>query len=132
MGLQELRSRLRDDKAFATAFSDEYPFEFAADALLQLRADLDLTQRELADLAGTTQSVIARAESGRHAFSISLLARAAGAAGVEVRVSFDPAPPTASIDGLTSTVVPITRPYRVTPLSSAERAMPELRRLVNA
>lgn len=80
------------DPAFLAAYEREYPFEHVADALLQLRADLGWTQQGLADRAGTTQSVIARAESGRHSFRIDLLDRVATAAGLRWRPRFDRVP----------------------------------------
>lgn len=78
------------DPEFLAEFERQYPFEHVADALLQLRADLGWTQQELADRVGTTQSVVARAESGRHSFQISLLDRIAAAAHVRWRPAFDP------------------------------------------
>jgi transcriptional regulator with XRE-family HTH domain len=76
------------------AYAREYPFAHVSDRILQLRADLGWTQQELAERAGTTQSVIARAESGRHSFRIDLLDRIAGAAGVTWWPRFDGAPTT--------------------------------------
>jgi transcriptional regulator with XRE-family HTH domain len=72
------------DPSFLAEYERQYPYQQAADAILQLRADLGLTQQELASRAGTTQSVVARAESGRHSFQISLLNRVAAAGGIIV------------------------------------------------
>lgn len=80
------------DPAFLKAYAEEYPFEHIADRILQLRADLGWTQQELAGRAGTTQSVIARAESGRHSFRIDLLDRIAAAADVRWWPQFDRVP----------------------------------------
>ena len=86
------------DPSFLAAYERQYPYEHVADALLQLRADLGWTQQELAERAGTTQSVIARAESGRHSFRIDLIDRVAQAAGLRWRPTFDRVP--AEGDGL--------------------------------
>ena len=79
------------DPAVLEAYANEFPFAHVADRILQLRADLGWTQQQLAQRAGTTQSVIARAESGRHAFRIDLLDRIARAAGVNWWPEFNPA-----------------------------------------
>jgi transcriptional regulator with XRE-family HTH domain len=78
------------DPSFLAEYERQYPYQQAADAILQLRADLGLTQQELASRAGTTQSVVARAESGRHSFQISLLNRVAAAGGARWRPTFEP------------------------------------------
>ncbi len=78
------------DPAVLEAYANEFPFAHVADRILALRANLGWTQQELAERAGTTQSVIARAESGRHSFRIDLLDRIASAAGVNWWPQFDP------------------------------------------
>ncbi len=81
MSIKELRTRWAADPEFQRLYRQEYPFEAAAAAIAKLRAELGLTQAELAELIGSTQSVIARAESGAHSFQISLLQRIADATG---------------------------------------------------
>ena len=81
MSIKELRARWAADPEFQRMYRQEYPFEAAAAAIAKLRAELGLTQAELAELIGSTQSVIARAESGAHSFQISLLQRIADATG---------------------------------------------------
>lgn len=56
--------------------------------MARLRARLGLTQAEFGARLGTTQSVVARLESGRHGFQISLLNRIAHAFGADWSVSF--------------------------------------------
>jgi ribosome-binding protein aMBF1 (putative translation factor) len=64
--------------------------EFAlAAALIKARADADLTQEQLAARMGTTQSAIARLESGRSRPSTATLAKFAKATGTRLRVSFE-------------------------------------------
>ncbi|MFI5258889.1 MAG: helix-turn-helix transcriptional regulator [Candidatus Limnocylindrales bacterium] len=81
MGLKDLRARWAADVGFQAAYKAEYPYEAAAAAIAELRATLGLSQAQLADLIGSTQSVISRAESGQHSFQISLFQRIAEATG---------------------------------------------------
>jgi ribosome-binding protein aMBF1 (putative translation factor) len=67
--------------------------EFAlADALIRARAAADMTQEEVAAAMGTTQTVVARLESGRAMPSTRTLQRFAKATGSKLRISFEPAP----------------------------------------
>ena len=56
--------------------------------LRALREKKGLSQRQLAELVGTTQSAIARLESGHISPSLPTLDRIAAALGVEVTVTF--------------------------------------------
>ena len=59
----------------------------------QARRQAGLTQRQLADRAGTSQPAIARLEQGRASPTIATLERLAAAAGFTLRVSLAPKPP---------------------------------------
>lgn len=64
--------------------------EFAlARALIGARAQAGLTQEELAQRMGTTQSAIARMEGGKGRPSTTTLAKVAKATGTKLRVSFE-------------------------------------------
>ncbi len=66
--------------------------EFAlATALISARARANLTQEQLAARMGTTQTVIARLESGRVKPSTRTLERLAQATGSRLKISFEPA-----------------------------------------
>lgn len=84
------RPAWESDPMFLSEYERQYPHESAADAILRLRVDLGWTQQDLAERVGTAQSVIARAESGRHSFQIDLLKRVANAAGATWRPVFTP------------------------------------------
>lgn len=58
------------------------------EAMITARRDAKLTQAELAQRIGTTQSAIARLEAGRISPSITTLRRYAEATGHQLRVSF--------------------------------------------
>jgi ribosome-binding protein aMBF1 (putative translation factor) len=64
--------------------------EFAlAAALIAARAEAGLTQQEVAERMGTTQSVIARLEGGKSRPSTATLAKFAKATGTRLKVSFE-------------------------------------------
>jgi transcriptional regulator with XRE-family HTH domain len=66
--------------------------EFAlASALIAARSHAGLTQEELAEKMDTSQSAIARMESGRTIPSGSTLKRFARATGTRLRITFEPA-----------------------------------------
>lgn len=66
--------------------------EFAlANAMIEARAKAGLTQEELAERMETSQSTIARLESGRTKPSTRTLERFAKATGTRLRFSFEPA-----------------------------------------
>lgn len=97
----ETRAGLMADPIFAEAFHARYPYAAIGNALLELRADRGLTQQELADAVGTTQSVIARVESGRHPVGTKFLTGIAESLGLAWRPVFDPLPvasPTSSTE----------------------------------
>ncbi len=59
-----------------------------ADMVRGARESCGLTQRELAVRMGSTQSTVARWETGEHQFTLATLDRIATALGVELRVHF--------------------------------------------
>lgn len=86
-------SKLSDEWFKDPEFVREYDAleeEFAlAHALIGARAQAGLTQEELAQRMGTTQSAIARMEGGKGRPSTSTLAKVAKATGTKLRVSFE-------------------------------------------
>jgi len=80
----------RKDPEYVAAY-DALEEEFAlASALIGARAHAGLTQEELAERMGTSQSAIARLESGRSHPSTTTLAKLAAATGTKLRVWFEP------------------------------------------
>ena len=59
-------------------------------ALLRARVDSGLTQQEIADRMGTTQSAVARIEGWSSNPSVNTLRKYADATGTRLRVSFEP------------------------------------------
>jgi predicted transcriptional regulator len=68
-------------------------FAAIADQVAQRRAQLGLSQRELAELTGTTQSAIARLERGGRPPRIDTLLRIAEALDCDLVVELRPHPP---------------------------------------
>jgi len=70
---------------------DELLYVDIATQLWELREDAGLSQRELAAMAGTTQSVICRMEDGNYrGHSVSMISRIARALGMRIYVGFEP------------------------------------------
>ena len=87
--LSKLSDEWFKDPEFVREF-DTLEEEFAlARALIGARAQAGLTQEELAQRMGTTQSVVARLEGGRSRPSTTTLAKFAKATGTKLRVSFE-------------------------------------------
>ena len=94
--LREFRNRALsrpDVRREYDRLADEFAF---LDQILKARADAGLTQAEVASRIGTTQSAIARLETGggKHSPSLATLQRYATALGYKVRVQLvkEPAP----------------------------------------
>jgi ribosome-binding protein aMBF1 (putative translation factor) len=83
----------RKDSDYVAAY-DALVEEFAlADALIKARIHADMTQEDVAQAMGTTQTVVARLEGGRSNPSTRTLERFAKATHTRLRISFEPKPP---------------------------------------
>ncbi len=88
--VSEAIAEWRKNPEFVAAY-DALEAEFAlAAALIQARAQADMTQEQVAQHMGTTQAVIARLESGRVMPSTRTLKRFADATGTKLSISFTP------------------------------------------
>jgi transcriptional regulator with XRE-family HTH domain len=89
----KLKKRWMKEPGFKEGY-DALGEEFdLASMLIAARAKAKLSQEELAERMGTSQSTIARLESGAAKPSLSTLERFAQATGTRVRVSLVPAAP---------------------------------------
>ncbi|MDE0081056.1 MAG: helix-turn-helix transcriptional regulator [Gammaproteobacteria bacterium] len=89
--VSELHRQWSKDPDYRKAY-DGLELEFAlARTLIEARKRAELTQAELAERMETTQSVVARLESGRVNPSTRTLERIAQATGTRLRISFEPA-----------------------------------------
>lgn len=95
--IKELHADWMKDPAYREAY-DALEEEFAlAQAIIEARMKAGLTQEELAARMQTSQSAIARLESGRTIPSARTLARFAKATGTRLRISFEAAPSSAAM-----------------------------------
>jgi ribosome-binding protein aMBF1 (putative translation factor) len=88
--VEESFARWAKDPEFIREY-DALEEEFAlANALIGARAHAKLSQAELAERMGTSQSAIARLESGRSMPSTRTLERLAAATGTKLRIRLEP------------------------------------------
>jgi ribosome-binding protein aMBF1 (putative translation factor) len=81
----------RKDPEFRAAY-DALEEEFAiASQIIEARARAGLTQQQLAERMHTSQSAVARLESGRGKPSVSTLEKVAKATGSKLRMVLEPA-----------------------------------------
>ena len=84
-------AKWRKDPAFREAY-DALANEFAlAGQVIEARARAGLTQIELAEKMGTSQSAVARLESGKARPSVATLEKLAEATGSKLRIALEAA-----------------------------------------
>jgi transcriptional regulator with XRE-family HTH domain len=89
-GVRKLHEAWMNDPQYREEY-EALESEFSlSSALIKARTDAGLTQEELARRMNTTQSVIARLESGRVKPSSSTLSRFARATGMKMKITFVP------------------------------------------
>jgi len=86
----DLHEKWSRDPAYRAAYDRLGPAFEVARALIEARTRAGLTQSELAERMETTQSVVARLESGRARPSTRTLEKFARATGTRLRIAFDP------------------------------------------
>ncbi len=88
--VSDLHQKWMKNGAYRKAHESIAP-EFAlARAVIDARVTAGLTQEQLAQRMATTQSVIARLESGRTRPSTQTLERLASATGTRLKITFEP------------------------------------------
>ena len=88
--VEESFARWRKDPEFMKEY-DALEEQFArANMVIGARAHADLSQAELAERMGTSQSAIARLESGRFKPSTRTLEKLAAATGMKLRIVLEP------------------------------------------
>lgn len=89
---RELHKKWMKDPEYAKEYADLAPEYAVARAVIEARALAGLTQEQLAERMDTSQSAIARLESGRGRPSTDTLGRLAIATGTKLTISFTPKP----------------------------------------
>ena len=88
--VEESFAKWRTDDAYMAAY-DALEDEFArASMIIAARTHADISQAELAKRMGTSQSAIARLESGRFKPSTRTLEKLAAATGTRLRIVLEP------------------------------------------
>ena len=86
--LVDLKQRLLENPEVRKEYAQADAEFSLIEAMINARRDAKLTQAELAEKIGTTQSAIAQLEAGRVSASIATLRRYAEATGHQLRVGF--------------------------------------------
>ena len=89
--LDELHGRWSRNPDYREAYERLEPDFELARALVEARTRAGITQAELAARMKTTQSAVARLESGRVPPSMRTLEKVARATGTRLQIQFDPA-----------------------------------------
>jgi ribosome-binding protein aMBF1 (putative translation factor) len=89
--VNDLHKKWSKDKDYRKAYKELSPEYALARAVIEARVTAGLTQEQLAQRMDTTQSVIARLESGRTKPSTQTLERLATATKTRLKISFEPA-----------------------------------------
>ena len=87
----DLHKKWSEDHEYRKAYDRLGPEFEISRSLIEARTRANLTQAELAQRMNTTQSVVARLESGRTRPSTRTLQKIAQATRTRLRISFDPA-----------------------------------------
>lgn len=87
------RRRARRSPDYRAAQARLAPYEGIARFVIQRRAELGLTQEQLAGRMGTSHSAISRIESGQHPSKVATLQRLAEALDVRFVMGFESGPP---------------------------------------
>ncbi len=83
------RRRRHQNAAYRIAQKRLAPYEGIARFVMMRRAELELTQAQLAERMGTSHSAISRIESGQHRTSVATLERLAQALEVRFVMGFE-------------------------------------------
>jgi len=88
--VNDLHQKWMKKEGYRKAYEELAPEYALARAVIDARVTAGLTQEQLAQRMDTTQSVIARLESGRTRPSTHTLERLAAATGTRLRITFEP------------------------------------------
>jgi ribosome-binding protein aMBF1 (putative translation factor) len=96
------RRRRQREPEYRAAQERLAPYEGIARFVIMRRAELGLTQEQLAKRMGTSHSAISRIESGQHRTSVATLERLANALEVRFVIGFETGPRGAPVRELVS------------------------------
>jgi len=84
--LEDKHKELLNDSEYKKAYAELEEEFLIAKALIEARKSAKLTQKQVADRMGTTQSVVARMESGKPLPSLKSVARYAAAVNSKIEL----------------------------------------------
>ncbi len=84
----QVKEKLLEDSGFRKELEATQPEYEMIRQIIKARIEQNLSQKELAEKAGTDQAHISRLESGRYNPSISYLKRIANGLGMDVKITF--------------------------------------------
>ena len=90
MKLSEYKEKKMKDPSFAKAYEEIQPEMQMIRALIDARASQNLTQKELSERTGISQTEISKLENGTRNPSIKLLQRLADGMDMVLNISFTP------------------------------------------
>jgi len=90
MEWKEAKKIIKKDPEVIKELERLEPFYQIINQLLNLRKERNLTQKELAELINTTQSCVARLESGKYNPSLRFLQKIAEACDKKIEIKFIP------------------------------------------
>ena len=122
--IEILRAVHRDDPNMERMIAEERTNRAVARQIYDLRMQHTLTQQQLADRVGTTQSVIARLEDADYeGHSLTMLSRIGMALGCAVSIAFIPVKPTNTRSGRHVVASP-KRGAKTRKVTAGKRAIP--------
>ena len=86
--LADLKKRLMEDPEVREEYAKADAEYSVIETMIRARAEAKLTQAEIAERIGTTQSAIARLEGGKVSPSVATLRRYAEATGRQLKIGF--------------------------------------------
>ena len=90
MTLREYKANKMNDPEFAKAYDEIQPELNVVRAMIDARMSQNLTQKELSERTGISQTEISKLENGTRNPSIKLLQRLADGMGMVLNVTFTP------------------------------------------
>ncbi|MGK7895759.1 MAG: multiprotein-bridging factor 1 family protein [Xenococcus sp. (in: cyanobacteria)] len=88
--ISDLHQQWLQDPEYQAAYEAQRPELAVASAIIAARSQANLTQKELAELMSTKQSLLARLEAGEQHTTIKTLNRIAQATNTRLHISFIP------------------------------------------
>ncbi len=85
---EQVRKNLLEDDSFRHELDASQPEYEMIRQIIKARIEQNLSQKELAEKAGTDQAHISRLESGRYNPSVSYLKRIADGLGMDIKIIF--------------------------------------------